>query len=369
MKYSTKPIFSRTLIRALSLTLAAVVVMAVRPAMAVQVQDLVRLKGSETNKLVGMGLVVGLNGTGDGGKYLPAMRPLANAVARLVDGSTITADLRDGKNVALVTISCTLPATGVREGDHVDVYVSSIGPAKSLAGGRLFLVPLTGPMPNSPAYAFAEGAVVVEATATPTTGVVRGGAQLTRDILTQSIDSTGRMTLVLNDSVASWPMASNIAALVNGVVSPDGPNVAKAIDAKNVVIQVPDYERVDPAAFISNILTSYVDPSQITSGAKVVINERTGTIIVSGDVQISPVIISHRGLTITTITPTLEPTPAAPQSRTDDFVPVDPEKRGGAKLADLLQAFNQLKVEPADRIAILKEIHRSGKLHAQLVIE
>jgi len=198
---------------------------------------------------------------------------------------------------------------------------------------------------------------------------VRGGAQLTRDVLAQAIDAQGRLTLVLNDSVASWPMASNIASLINGVIAPEGPNVARAIDAKNVIVDVPEYERADPAAFISNILISYVDPSQIGDGAKVVINERTGTIIVSGDVQISPVIISHRGLTITTITPEPSLTPAAPATSINDFVPIDPEKRGGARLADLLQAFNQLKVEPADRIAILKEIHRSGKLHAKLVIE
>ncbi|MCE9590134.1 MAG: flagellar basal body P-ring protein FlgI [Planctomycetes bacterium] len=358
---------TRSPLAALAALLAAL--LTATPALAVQVQDLVRIKGAETNKLVGMGLVVGLPGTGDGGKFLPAMRPLANAVSRLVDGSVIANDLRDAKNVALVAITCTLPATGVREGDHVDVYVSSIGPAKSLSGGRLFLVPLTGPLPNSPAYAFAEGAVVVESPTSPTTGVVRGGAQLTRDVMSQAIDPSGKLTLVLNDSVASWPMASNLAALINGVIAPDGPNIARAIDAKNVVIQVPDYERTDPAAFISNILIAYVDPSQIGDGAKVVINERTGTIIVSGDVQISPVIISHRGLTITTITPPVEPSINSPQLRTDNFVTVDPEKRGGAKLADLLQAFNQLKVDSADRISILKEIHRSGKLHAQLVLE
>lgn len=369
MNHRMKPSSSSPLTRVLSLAAVLVTLLTTTPAFAVQVQDLVRIKGMETNKLVGMGLVVGLSGTGDGGKFLPAMRPLANAMSRMVDGSTIAADLRDAKNVALVSVSCTLPATGVREGDRVDVQVSSIGPAKSLAGGRLFLMPLTGPLPDSPTFAFAEGPLVIENPASATNGVVRGGAQLTRDVLAQAIDAQGRLTLVLNDSVASWPMASNIASLVNGVVSPDGPSVARAIDAKNVIIEVPEYERADPAAFISNILVSYVDPSQIGDGAKVVINERTGTIIVSGDVQISPVIISHRGLTITTITPEPLPTPAAPTRSTNGFVPIDPEKRGGARLADLLQAFNQLKVEPADRIAILKEIHRSGKLHATLVIE
>src|SRR5690606_9756086 len=100
------------------------------PAQAVQVQDLVRLKGSETSKLVGMGLVVGLRGTGDGGKFMPAMRPLAAVMQQFMDPNVIAFELKDAKNVALVTLTATLPATGVREGDRVDVYVSAVGAAK-----------------------------------------------------------------------------------------------------------------------------------------------------------------------------------------------------------------------------------------------
>ncbi len=338
-------------------------------ASAVQVQDLVRLKGSETSKLVGMGLVVGLRGTGDGGKFMPAMRPLASVIQELIDPNTVAAELKDAKNVALVAISAELPASGVREGDRVDVHLSAVGAAKSLAGGRLFMIPLTGPMRGSPVYAFAEGAVTVEDENNATVGVVRQGAQLTRDVMTRYLDEQGRLTLVLNDSVASWPVASNIAALINGVVAPDGPNVAKAVNEKNVAVFVPEFERADPAAFITQILMSYVDPSQIGGGARVVINERTGTIVVGGDVQVSPVIISHPALTITTLVPAARPTEDRPIEVENRFVGVDPEKRGGAKLEDLIAAFNQLKVDAKDRIEILKEIERSGKLHAKLVIE
>lgn len=338
-------------------------------AWGAQVQDLVRLKGAEASKLTGMGLVVGLAGTGDGGKFLPAMRPLAAVIQQFVDPTVVAAELKDAKNVALVALSATLPESGVREGDRVDVYVSAIGPAKSLAGGRLFLIPLTGPLPGSPIYAFAEGPVVIEDPSTPTVGVVRGGAQLTRDVMARYLDEGGRLTLVLHESVASWPVANNLALLINSVMAPEGPALARAIDQKNVIVQVPPQERADPAAFISQILQTYVDPALIGGGAKVVINQRTGTIIMSGDVQLSPVIISHKGLTITTVNPPPQPTPAAPLTERMNFVALDPEKRGGARLADLLAAFNQLKVEPADRIAIIREIHRSGKLHAQLIIE
>jgi len=336
---------------------------------AVQVQDLVRLKGSESNKIMGVGLVVGLAGTGDGGRFLPAMRPLATVIQQLIDPNVVAGELSDAKNVALVALTATLPAEGVREGDHVDVYASAIGPAKSLAGGRLFVIPMTGPMPGAPIFAFAEGPITIEDPDTPTVGVVKKGAQLTRDVMARFMDRTGRITLILNEANASWPTANNLANLINGVMDPDGEGIARALDQKNIMIEVPRYEQSQPAAFISQILRSYVDPSQISTGARVVINERTGTIVVTGDVQISPVIISHKGMTITTISPSIEPSTQNPQIDQVGFVPFDPEKRGGSQLGDLLAAFNQLKVEAPDRIAIIKEIHRSGKLHAQLILE
>ncbi|MEX0777202.1 MAG: flagellar basal body P-ring protein FlgI [Phycisphaeraceae bacterium] len=335
-------------------------------ARGVSVQDLVRVKGAEKSKLIGMGLVVGLNGTGDGGKFLPAMRPLAVVIQQLIDPNTVAAELKDAKNVALVAISANLPESGVREGDHVDVHLAAVGAAKSLQGGRLFLIPLTGPLPNSPIYAFAEGAVTVQDPKMPTVAMVPQGAQLVRDVRADVVND-GQITLVINEEVAGWPMANNIANLVNGIMAPNGPNLAKAADPRNVVIFVPDYERRDPAAFISQILQSYVDTSQITTGARVTINKKTGTIVLSGDVQISPVVISHKGLTITTITP--PPAPNTPQVEEKNFIAIDPDKRGGEKLSDLLAVLNQLKVEPADRIAIIQEIHKSGKLHAKLILE
>lgn len=337
---------------------------------AVQVQDLARLKGAESSKIMGVGLVVGLAGTGDGGKFLPAMRPLAAVIQQLMDPNVVASELSNAKNVALVALTATIPAVGVREGDHVDVHVSALGPAKSLAGGRLFMIPMTGPLPGSAIYAFAEGPITIENSEILTVAVVKQGAQLVRDVKSRYIDGRGMITLILNESSASWPTANNLANLINGVMVPDGPkNIAKAMDQKNIEIEIPDFERRDPAAFISQILRSYVDPSQISTGARVVINERTGTIIVTGDVQISPVIISHKGMTITTITPAVVPTPLNPQEDEVSFVSVDPERRGGAQLGDLLAAFNQLKVDAVDRIAIVKEIHRSGKLHAQLIVE
>lgn len=350
---------------------AALLLMALFPApgQAVEVQDIVRLKGSEHSTLVGMGLVVGLKGTGDGGKFLPAMRPLAQIIGRLIDPNVVAGELKDAKNVALVTLTADLPASGVREGDRVDVHVAAVGPAKSLEGGRLFLIPMTGPLPGSPIFAFAAGAVTIENKEVPTVGVVPHGAQLTRDVMTQYMNKGGQITLVINQANASWPVANNLANLINGLIAPDGPPLAKAIDQKNVVVNVPAYERANPAPFISQILQTYIDPTQVAGGAKVVINERTGTIVISGDVQISPVIISHKGLTITTLTPAPQPSALQPAVEEKPFLAIDPQHRGGAKLADLLAAFNQLKVPVRDRIEILKLMHDSGKLHAQFIVE
>ena len=340
-----------------------------RTARGVQIQDLVRIKGHETSKIVGMGLVVGLPGTGDGGDFLPAMRPMAKLINTLIDPGTTPVELGDGENVALVSLSAELPAEGVREGDRVDVYVSSVGPAESLAGGRLLLVPMIGPSKDSPRLAYAEGPVVIEDADAPTGGVVYDGAQLTRDVMAQYLDPYGRMTLVVTAEDASWSVANNIANLVNDLISPDGPPVAKALDAKNVMVQVPRAQQDNAAPFISQILSTYIDPSQVASGAKVVINERTGTIIFSDDVQISPVGILHEGLTVTTVTPEPEPTPVNPIQRTRRAVILDPENRGGARLADLMDALDQLKVSSEGQISILKAIDRAGRLHAKLIIE
>jgi len=338
-------------------------------ANAVQVQDLVRIKGSEGSKLVGMGLVFGLNGTGDGGKFAPAMRSLARVIQQLTDASTVAGELKNSKNVALVALSAEIPPAGVREGDRIDVHVSAMA-AKSLQGGRLFMIPMTGPTPGAPVFAFAEGALIIEDPNQPNTAVIKRGAQLVRDVRAEFMDSQGRVTLVIDDTIASWPTASNLAGHINAAVTLDeGPAIARAVDPKNIVVEIPEADQPDPAAFLSQFLTSYIDPALIGTGARVKINEKTGTIVFGADVQISPVVISHKGLTITTITPAVEPTPETPRVEQSDWLAIDPEKRGGAKLSDLLEALKQLRVEAKDRIAIIKELEKIGKLHAKLIIE
>src|SRR5262249_34679730 len=151
------------------------------------------------------------------------------------------------------------------------------------------------------------------------------------------LNEKGQVSLVLNDEVATIPMAQTLAALVNGRLAPDGPNVAKAVDQKNIVIDVPVNERTDPVAYLSAVLREYIDPTLIDTGSRVVVNQKTGTIVIKGNVQISPVVISIKDLTITTVTPPPlpGPTPAgqAPGAPVEQaFIGVDPSRRGGTQL-------------------------------------
>ena len=349
------------------IVLALVALVFALPAAALELGAVVRLKGSETSTLVGMGLVVGLNKTGDGGDFAPAHRPLAEVVSKLIDDQTSLRELEDSRSVALVTVEATVPAEGVREGDLLDVQVATVGPAKSLAGGRLFLVPLVGEHQNSDVMALARGGLSLSDPANPTTATIKGGAKMTRNVRARFMDDRGYVQLVLNQANASWTTSNNVAALVNGLVSPDGPEVARAVDAKNVFIRVPEYERANPAAFIANVMEAYIDASQVTGAARVVINERTGTIVMSGDVEISPTIISHEGLTITMLSPPPAPEQAEPTLISEEFIALDPGDRGGAQLGDLLAAFNQLKVPAQDRIDIIRQMKDAGQLHAQLI--
>lgn len=359
--------------QSLPLIIATLIVLMVSSQIsALEVGSIVRIKGSETSTLVGMGLVVGLDGTGDGGDFAPAHRPLVEVISRLMDDQTGLRELENTDSVALVTIEATVPAHGAREGDLLDVFVSCVGPAQSLAGGRLFLIPMVGEHKDSDVMALARGAVNLENAETPRTGKIENGAKMTRSVRARFMDQRGYIQLVVNEANASWTTTNNLAALINGLVSPDGPEAARAIDAMNVFIRVPDYERTNPASFIANILEAYIDGSQVTGSARVVVNSRTGTIVMSGDVEISPTIISHDGLTITMLKPEPQPAPGEelpPQLVTEEFLSLDPNNRGGARLEDLLTAFNQLKVPAADRITIVKQLHAAGQLHAELVIQ
>lgn len=341
------------------------------PLPAVKVADISRLSGQRTNMLVGLGLVYGLRGTGDGGDYLPAIKPLAAMLGKFADPATVK-ELSAVQNVALVSLTATLPSQGVHDGDRIDVYVTSIGAAKSLRGGRLFVTPLQAPTPSAGplrpenVFALAEGALVLEDPSTPTVAVVKGGAVMEKS-LEQTFIENGQFSLILEDPAASWTTASTIAKIINDAEGSNGETLAVVKDPKTVEVTIPPIELQRPDSFISRVQRLPVP--LLPTEARVQINEKTGTMVVTGDVEISPVVISHRGLTISTINPAPVPTPRTPVVSSKDVIPLDTTNQGGAKLQDLVNALDQLKVPAEDRITIIKELYKTGKLHAKLIVE
>lgn len=347
----------------------AMIVACAAPASAVRIGDITHLQGQRTNQLNGMGLVVGLNGTGDGGDYLPAIRPLAAMLTQFADPVLSMSELKNAKNVAVVMVEATLPEYGAREGDRIDVKVSSIGAAKSLQGGRLLVTPLQGPnKADKRIYALANGPLHVQNTLTPTVAVIDQGATLESDVIYHWLDDTNsHITLVVDDAHAGWAMAYAIAQMISEESSEPGKvsGIARAVDPKNVIVSIPPADRTNPAGFIARI--EGLDLLMPQSEARVKINRRTGTIIVSGDVEISPAAISTKGLTINTGGAAAQP--AMGPAGQEGFLAVDPGKQGGTKMADLIEALNQLKVPIEDRITIIEELYKTGKLHARLIVE
>ena len=369
----TQPMRTSKIIPALFILLLA------QPVFAVKIADITRMYGARTNVLTGMGLVFGLKGTGDGGAYLPAMRPLA-AMMRAYDQPASLADLSNANNVAIVSVYVTLPSIGVRNGDTVDVQVVSMGAATSLKNGVLYMCSLNGPGGKPyksfdaqghsvlSAFATAKGDLEFDDNPTPLRGMIHSGATMEVNLPPKYIDETGRFQLIIDQPHASWAMSSTIAKLVNEAGETD--NVAVALDPKTVLVQIPASERDRPDSFIARVLALPVPSTTLNSSseARIVIDDPTNTMIVSGDVEISPVVISHGGLTITTITPPPVPSIRNPLIATKNAVTLDTTNQGGAKLQDLANAFDQLKVPAADRIIIIKKLHEIGKLHAKLII-
>ncbi len=360
-----------------------------------RVVDVTRLQGQGQNKLIGYGLVTGLSGTGDGSRFIPTMKAVAEMMERFGVHVDSLKDVEASKNTAVVLIETTIPDHGGREGELLTVHVTALA-AKSLAGGRLLTTPLIyHDRSVEGLYAFASGPIVADELA-PATGFIRNGGRLERDVFInvvasgEQLHAAGLMspwiqpyqtyiTLVLDDSHAGWSMATSIAQAVDKElsISADVERVALAVDSKNVVVLLPEHQRGDPASWIRDVERT---PILMESGeARVTINRRGGTIVVTGETRISPVIVSQQGLTVTVVNQVDRGDARGPQGDTvtmirpliekQDFVPVDSERARQGNVHDLLEALNRLKVPFKDRVSILEEIHRAGKLHARLMYE
>ena len=346
------------------------------PAQAVKIADITRIEGQNPIPLSGIGLVSGLSGTGDGGDFTPAIQPLAAMLSAFYD-ETAAKDLGDVKNVAIVHLQAMIPKDGAHMGDLLNVRVTSMGKATSLKGGTLISCLMFGPKVDEThvgkMFARAQGNVVVEDPSVTTSGVIKDGCEMAVRV-TGGYDGTktarmSTLTLILANEIASWTTASAIAQVVNDSEANGRDLLATATDAKTVVIEIPVIERERPDAFIARVIRLPVPERLLNSEARVRINDKTHTMIISGDVEISPTVISQQGLTIVTTSPKRDPTPANPITTTKEMVPIDTTNTGGAKLRDLVTALDQLKVPAEDRINIIKELHATGKLHAKLLID
>lgn len=325
-------------------------------------KNICRIKGQEENSLHGLGLVVGLKGSGDGGDFLPTIRSLATALQLMGSplGQRGPIELKDCKNVALVLVTATVPSAGARQGDKLDCVVSSIGAAKSLNGGTLFSTPLQGPqVGNNRVYAFAQGQLHIDDLKAPTTAKIHQGCRLEEDFY-NVFSKNGKITLVLDKNHADFQVAQDTAELINSQLNYQNNEgyLARAINQVNIEVTIPAQYREDPVLFISQVLSlPTLDPQP---EARVVINEKTGSVVVSGDVEIGSVVVTHKSIVIET---------GSANSSANRFVPVDAEKTSTAKLKSLVEALNAVKVPAEDMIDIIKSIERNGKLHGTLVIE
>jgi flagellar P-ring protein precursor FlgI len=325
-----------------------------------RLEDICRIKGQEENTLHGLGIVVGLKGTGDGGDFAPMVRSLAMAM-QLMGNPIGQGELRNAKNCALVTVSATIPAEGARQGDQIDCQVSSIGSAKSLAGGRLFTAPLQGPNPESDrVYAFAEGAIVLDDQFNPLNGTIKNGCRLEEEFF--NVFSKGdRITLVIDRNLAGFQVAQEIAFTLQDQLkfqlqSEPGKEVqvARAINQGNVEVLIPPAYREDPVDWIAQVLAVEIRDAPVD--ARVVINQKTNAIAVDGDVEIGAALVAVEGITVQAGFPNL-PSP---------FAAVGPKT---AKLDDLIKALNAVKVPPAEIIQIIRVLDRSGNIKGQVIFE
>ncbi len=361
--------------------LAAIVVglMGLAPAgsgAAVRVKDIAKVDGVRRNQLIGYGLVVGLNGTGDKSGVAFTSQSTANLLERL--GLSVSPDDIKLKNVAAVIVTADLPPFA-RAGQRLDVTVSSVGDAKSLQGGTLLLTPLRAP--NGDVYAVAQGPLSIGgfgASAAgggvqqnhPTVGRIPGGAVLERDAPLPDLNR-GYVDLVLRQP--DFTTAARLAGAVNEAF---GAGSARALDAGRIRVAVPDSQADDPVGFLARLEAVAVEPDAV---ARVVVDERTGTVVMGQDVRIRPVALSHGNLTVQ-ITPYLEVSQPEALSggqtvaRTGAEVTVTEEEarvlllEPGETLAGLVQALNALGVSPRDLVAIFQALKAAGALEAELEI-
>ena len=316
-----------------------------KSASSVRIKDLVSIKGVRQNPLFGYGLVIGLSGTGDGGGEITN-----SSLVRMFKKFGLNPQQEvSAKNVAAVVVTAKLPAFG-RLGQKLDVSVSSVAEASSLAGGTLLMTPLKGG--DGSVYAVASGAIslggAIAGGAHTTTGTISGGALIEREM---ALEFNTKKAIRLNLNQPDFTTAARIQKVINNHL---GGRFAVASDAATIDIMIPAHYYRKLVALISIIENFRVNPS---SRAKIVINERTGTIVAGGEVLIRQVAISHGNLTVEI---------GKKGTGTKDAKGSFYHMQQGATLGDLVQALNGLGAKPTDIIAIFQALKGNGAIAGEI---
>lgn len=368
---------SRTLL--MTAALVAALTLLVTPAHAERVKDLASVAGVRSNQLVGYGLVVGLDGTGDQTSQAPfTIQSIKNMLAQF--GITVPPDSNPQlKNVAAVTVQAELPPFA-KPGQTIDIQVSSIGNAGSLRGGTLLLTPLRGA--DGEVYAMGQGSLIVSgfgvsgrdgsriALNVPSGGRIPGGATVEREV-PSDFATTPVITLNLNSP--DFTTATRLAEGINRML---GAGTAAAVDAVSVKVAAP----ADPSQRIAYVAT--LEQMEIQPGeapARVIVNSRTGTVVIGSNVRVLPAAVSHGSLsvTITERQDVSQPnafgqgeTAIVPRSEIDVK---QPEGRmfkfeAGVNLDAIVDAVNRVGAAPGDLVAILEALKQAGALRAELIV-
>ena len=369
----------------LGVLLCLAIGLAASPVMADRLKDMTSIAGVRSNQLVGYGVVVGLAGTGDGnsGLTLQSLQSMVSQFGLVTDAASLNA-----KNVAAVMVTAEMPAF-MKPGQRLDVTVSTVGGSKSLRGGTLLMTPMLGA--DGETYAIAQGNLVVGGLGVtgndgssvivniPTVGRIPRGASIEKMVDTP-FQSTDNVLLNLHQS--DFSTAMRVADAVNEVF---GPEVAVPLDASTSKVRAP----VDPAqkvSFVSLLENIEVDPAR--PAAKVIVNSRTGTIVIGGDVRVTPSVVTHGSLTVrinedkqvtqtNTVTQNQQGAVIAPgQAEVNDDTEIIIEQEPvrafvfdmGVELSDVVDAINGVGASPADMVAILEALREAGSLRAEIIV-